>query len=624
VTAMKSAPAEESDDWMAKRGSANRWTRAVSKGDGGFIVDGLAPGAYRLRVEHEQYQPVEEPIVVPQDGMRFVLEEGAKLSGSVVEEDGSAVVGSTVALERQRGRLAPEAVKSTFSDTEGKFSLRGVPKGEFTLVATIEINGMPSRKTSLNVSTGSPGAALAVLRFPKGLSISGTVSDANGGPIAGAEVFAFQRVEKKTWRGDLDGQMGKATSTDSGTFRIEHLESGRYAISVAKAGLDDSFDGKRIVAAGDQGLRLSMRRAVRVKGRVVKAGGVPVTRFDIEGKTISDPAGAFDVPLSNLRGEVNFSGSSDSKSRLIHVHAAGFAVARRAVRADALEDIDLGEIVMSQGNALAGRVIDASTKTALSGVAITVRAADDTKAVWADRMAPSAFSDGQGNFEVTDAPDGAIAIRAWREGYVRWESSPAPAGPLTIALSLGGRIVGSVRAKSGGPIGGVLVWAGSHDGEREGGSAVVGADGAFEITGLAPGRYDVRVYSSRPFTPANADVPDAAAARVDFVERSGGATVTLSVDEDNPPQFAVLAPGEVAAPASPNDWQKLSGFYPSKEQHNSPRFEAIPPGRYTVFAARFELDVIRFDRQLIDVSSQGEERISLKLPSHLPFSMPMK
>src|SRR5216684_4273149 len=90
----------------------------------------------------------------------------------------------------------------------------------------------------------------------------------------------------------------------------------------------------------------------------------------------------------------------------------------------------------------------------------------------------------------------------------------------------------------------------------------------------------VRVYSSRPFTPVAVDVLDAAAARADFVERSGGAT--LSFDEDNAPQFTSLLPGEVAAPASPKDWEKLTGFYPSNGQHDSPRFEAIPLGRYTV------------------------------------------
>jgi protocatechuate 3,4-dioxygenase beta subunit len=624
VTAMKDAPGDESDDWMAERGSERfRKQRAVSRDDGGFAVDGLAPGAYRLRVEHEQYQPVEEPIVVPRDRMRFVLEEGAKLSGSVVEEDGSGVVGATVALERQRGSQEPEVVKSTFSDAEGKFSLRGVPKGDFTLVATIESNGMSSRKTSLNVSTASAGAEPVVLRFPKGLSISGTVSDADGNPIAGAEIFAARRTEKKASRREVDGQMGRATSTESGAFRIEHLESGRYAISAIKAGFDNSSDNERTVAAGDQGLRLSMRRTPHIKGRVVKPGGLPVTRFEIEGKTISDPSGAFDLPLQNLETVVHFAGSSDSKPRLIHVHAAGFAVATRAVRADALEDIDLGEIALSQGRALTGRVIDASTKTALPGVAITVRAVDDANAVRTYQRAPSALSDGQGNFAVTDAPDGAIVVGASREGYVPWESSPPPAGQLTIALSSGGRIIGTIRAKSGEPIGGLRIWAARQDGERFG-SGVARADGAFEITGLAAGRYEVRVYSSRPFTPVNADVLDATAARADFVERSGGATVTLAFEEDNAPQFTSLAPGEVAAPASAKDWQKLPGFHPSNGRPDSPRFESIPPGRYTLFAGTFDENAIRFDRQLIDVSAEGEQRVSLKLPPQLPFSVPMK
>jgi protocatechuate 3,4-dioxygenase beta subunit len=623
VTAMKDPPGDKSDDWMAELGSErSRRLRAVSRDDGGFAVDGLAPGTYRLRVEHEQYQPVEEPIVVPRDGMRFVLEEGVKLSGSAVEEDGSGVVGATVALERQRGSQ-PEVVKSTFSDAEGKFSLRGVPKGDFTLVATIESNGMTSRKTSLNVSTASAGAEPVVLRFPKGLSISGTVGDANGNPIAGAEIFAVRRMEKKASRREGGGQMGRATSTESGAFHIEHLESGRYAITALKAGFDDSSDHERIVAAGDQGFRLSMRRAPHVKGRVVKPGGLPVIRFEIEGKRISDPAGAFDLPLSNLETAVVFPGSSVSpKPRLIHVHAAGFAVATRAVRADALEDIDLGEIALSQGRVLTGLVIDASTKTALPGVAITVRAVDDTNADQTYQGAPSALSDGQGNFAVTDAPDGAIVVGASREGYVPWESSPAPAGQLTIALSSGGRIIGTIRAKSGEPIGGLRIGA-AQDGERFG-SGVARADGAFEITGLAAGRYEVRVYSSRPFTPANADVLDAAAARADFVERSGGATVTLSFEEDNAPQFTSLAPGEVAAPASAKDWQKLTSFYPSNDGHGTPRFESIPPGRYTLFAGKFDENVIRFDRQLIDISSEGERRISLKLPPHLPFSVPMK
>jgi hypothetical protein len=274
---------------------------------------------------------------------------------------------------------------------------------------------------------------------------------------------------------------------------------------------------------------------------------------------------------------------------------------------------------------LTGRVIDASTKAALPGVAITVWAANDAQASEPYGAAPPALSDGQGNFVVTTAPDGAIAVGARREGYVPWKSSPAPAGHLTIALSSGGRIVGIIRAKSGEPAGGLRIAASAQDGERAGGSAVARADGAFDIAGLAPGSYEVRVVSSRPFTPVNVDVLDGAAGRADFVERSGGATLTLTFDEDNAPDFTLLAPGEVAAPASMKDWQKLAAFYPSGDRRHGPaRFDAIPPGRYTVFAGAFREGELRFDRQPIDVSSERAQPISLKLPPKLPFLMPTK
>jgi protocatechuate 3,4-dioxygenase beta subunit len=597
------------------RSSTGRYSRATSrtttKPDGAFAADGLAPGSYRLRIEHPLYQPSEELISVPRDGLRFVLKEGSELNGTVIEEGGGSVMGATVALER--ADKGPEIIKSSFSDAEGKFTLRGLPKGAFTLRASLEVEDGEDRTASLAVDTGS--GQPVVLRFPKGLSISGAVVDANGATIAGATVAA--RTDSKESRSRRhDRSRAVAISTDAGTFRIEHLKEGNYSISAMKDGFQPS-DIDRAVTAGDQTVRLTLLRAPHIKGRVLKPDGSPVQSFEVDGRAVSDSGGKFDIPVPDA--EALQYEASQSKPLVVHVHAAGFSTARRELSSQLTQDFDLGDIPLSAARTVAGKVVDEATGAALAGVAIAVSPPDDNGATWWRGAEPSAFSDGEGKFKF--AADADIVLRARRDGYAPWSSSGSVPDQLTIALKAGSRIAGSVHSKSGEPLKDLAVWA-LMPGERSSpGQATTGADGAFEISGLAPGTYQVHVVSKRPFTAMTATVPETGLARADFVERSGGASMVLSFEGENEPSWHVLVPGEVAPPVALKELASLFRIAPSNEDSASPRYDSLSLGRYTLFVFETDDSGMRFDRRIIDLRSEGEQRISMQLPSMLPFSL---
>lgn len=121
-------------------------TRELSTGeDGVYRVDDIGPGPLRLRIEHEQFVPVEKTFEVskpanvdaPVEVAAIELELAGIVEGEVVDDRGNPVAGAKVAKDEvpeylPLGPLPPGVVAT---DENGKFTLRGLPEGDVTLDA---------------------------------------------------------------------------------------------------------------------------------------------------------------------------------------------------------------------------------------------------------------------------------------------------------------------------------------------------------------------------------------------------------------------------------------------------------------------------------------------------------
>lgn len=157
------------------------------------------------------------------------------ISGTVVSAtSGEPLRKASVSLTRSPGvPNLPIAV----TDVQGRFSLTGLPAGQYTV--SVERFGYlsPSRaeidKEIITVYDGQQVTGITIKLTPNG-SISGRVLDDDGDPLAGAEVALFQ-VMWRQGRFELSSAGGESAD-DRGAFRFGELTPGRYFVRARPAG----------------------------------------------------------------------------------------------------------------------------------------------------------------------------------------------------------------------------------------------------------------------------------------------------------------------------------------------------------------------------------------------------
>jgi protocatechuate 3,4-dioxygenase beta subunit len=249
---------------------------ARSQGDGSFVIDRIVPGDHVVFVE--PYDLVDDArdrrLTVPATGvadLELVVARGSSVSG-VVTRAGRPVPGADVSL-RGRG--------SGFARTEpdGRFLLRGVRPGEYSLYAESAAEGAFTNGPTISVSAGADLTGIAIELDLAG-AITGVVVDQDNAPVSGAHV-SFELVGGRDY--------GRATTADDGSFTVRGLSGGGdYAVTITAAlrsslrfapATGDAFplvqitDGKTHV----RGVRYAVKaERLTIAGIVVDEHGTPV------------------------------------------------------------------------------------------------------------------------------------------------------------------------------------------------------------------------------------------------------------------------------------------------------------------------------------------------------------
>jgi hypothetical protein len=131
--------------------------------------------------------------------------------------------------------------KTTFTDAAGRFAVKDLPAGRYTLAATkggyvraafgAKRHDRPG--TPVNLAAGQQMAGLT-LRMSRGGVIAGTVSDETGMPAAGAQVrvlqYRMQQGERVLMPATGGNAFGEVTD-DRGAYRLYGLPPGEYLVS---------------------------------------------------------------------------------------------------------------------------------------------------------------------------------------------------------------------------------------------------------------------------------------------------------------------------------------------------------------------------------------------------------
>jgi hypothetical protein len=243
-------------------------TASPSGPDGAFVIGGLSPGRYRVRVTGTGLLAAElRMVAVPAEDTRIVVARQVSITGTVTD-GGKPVSGANVGI---RG----DAIGGTLevkSDRNGGFAVPNLPEGRYQVFAW---QG-PLAARAMRVSRLGAGPFTPVeLRLEAGTIVIGRIIDRDEGTgvVAAVELRPV---------GD-DQAPRYARSGDDGVFRIEGIPNGRWIADAFTPGYISP--GGVELEAGNGIAELALMRGGTVEGRVLDADGNPVAGASVRAIT---------------------------------------------------------------------------------------------------------------------------------------------------------------------------------------------------------------------------------------------------------------------------------------------------------------------------------------------------
>jgi protocatechuate 3,4-dioxygenase beta subunit len=280
-------------------------------------------------VEHVSFGREEFPV-------ELVLLRGAHpVRGLVVDPAGRPVAGAEVFVKTRDPDPTPGQVPSgtlarwlrATSGVDGTFRLDDVPPGLFTGVARA-----PGFAASFfgNLPQPADRDGEVTITMEPGATLRGRVVDADGAPVAGAEVRA---AAVEPWR------QVAARTDERGEFRLDGIDESH------RSGLGAVPVSAHHPRAGDAATRLpladgetavwnpTLRAAGAIRGRVVGADGAPLPGLPVRARTARD--GELPTTTTDEDGRFELLARADAPHEVVVDAVTGFPPARLATVADA-------------------------------------------------------------------------------------------------------------------------------------------------------------------------------------------------------------------------------------------------------------------------------------------------
>ena len=457
--------ADQAGQFVSSRQGINRLGIVRTDRDGRFRI-GAEAGAGLLEAAHPTFLVGFARGVVPNGGeltLDIVLDTGAKLAGVVLDASNNPVPGAEVivtkpGISHQQMFMDMYRFRAT-TDRYGEFAFSGLERDTFSLAAWNRESASELVDVDLREDAEQTGIVLELTRTG---TITGTVIDSAGQPVANAQVGFFIAAQTATAPAGLSldkyipslqanpRAQGVTIAGEDGRFSIGGLGDGEYevmarrpnALSVAPV-FGETQIGK--VRPGSD-ITLKLRALGSISGRVVGENGAPVQGVSVaiagwQGATTSyppgrttEPDGHFSIPeVPEGKYGLKFTGASviDSSSKT-------------GVEVVGSKNTDVGTIRVASGIGRKGIVVDANGAPFETATVVMQLGSDRT---FED------VTDDHGRFDVpVVAPGTVIRARAYtQEVAAEWISFGTDVATPRIVLKPSGT----------GSISGLLI----HDGQ---------------------------------------------------------------------------------------------------------------------------------------------------------------
>jgi hypothetical protein len=450
-------------------------------------------------------------------GINMVLPNPVTISGTITGPGGVSAAGVEMwaCLATWYGDCEGGPNSTTAAD--GTYTISNVAPGTsyfiFAAMSATYARGFytPSGFTSnfdpstLGVQVGTSDLSGFDMQVPLGYTVSGTVTGAGGGALAGVQIDASNNG---IWSEATSGSDGRYTVTGlaPGSHTLHFGSVGGYAGGYwSSSGITSNSAAAGTVTVPDSltGINVELPLGHSISGKVTDSKGAPLTNVsvsvfcDFSGNSCSDTSsyadGTYSVPgLASGTYWVSF--SDVGKNQTVWYTTSGYTLdqgSASTVRVDAIDVPDI-DMAMPLTYSISGTVTGPGG-LALSGIQVNA-CANDCK---------QATTDGSGRYEIFVAPDtyflsfsdpnGIYPYGVYSDhGFTRDTATPivvttADISGIDVDLSMTS-ISGKVTGPGGTPLPGISVGACPPNQKGCLGSTTTD-DGTYTIAGMAPGSY---------------------------------------------------------------------------------------------------------------------------------------
>lgn len=501
----------------ARHGEAAIAARAVTAGDGSFVLDGLSPGRWTIWAEPSPAGVgATVGVSAGAEGVRVLLGPGGTLTGKVASRGQRPIEGALVTAIFVRSSRFFEAA----TDREGRYRIGPLPEGGFDLVASKQ-GLLPAASHAAPFDEEQPTLVLSPPRRLGGRVLL------EGAPVEGAAVKLFTDEAVET------------TTDREGRFAFEGVRAEAYWLSARAPGRGASARGTLLEDADQTDLVLELSPAGAIVGAVRDETGAPIAGAAVEiadapgspefqtSSTLTDATGAYKIePAAPGKFKLRASAAAHQYGDLHGVERAEWEV-----KAGETTTVDF---VLKRAAVITGTVVNPGGQPVSN---TRIRVFPVGVATTARNKLSGDISGLDGHFIFEHLEAGSYVLRTFHERYRDVVLSvEAPANDVRIVLAEGAGVSGTVFDAAGAALAGARVHifprilAVRLLGRRESGdelfyaSATADEHGRYLLQGLEDGQYELLASRDRSFVSGTSEMP-----ATGVVEIAGQRSATLDL-----------------------------------------------------------------------------------------------